>query len=304
MKFGIKHIVIGITVAMYFSSTSHTQTILRFKSEINDKASRLGDILMIKNDKHHWSTLSLDSHPTPGDTLTKATLLSWMTSRLGHFNATWLGKTRIIVNQEPQSSETLLIEKARSVLIKKLATHYLRVNVTPLSHPKAGVYALNAIEASVNIKYPTAKRVCVWLTHDDGRRIAIWFRVKAYANVLVANRDLHYDTLIQADAFSMKERDIAGLNAPPVKALPQPVWLKTSITRNMILLTNQLKSPPLVVHGQHLNVTAHNHGITVAMDAIALADGYSGETITVKNPINQKTFTARVSGFQQAEMTL
>ncbi len=297
----IKHYLLLI---LLLTTASHAQTILRFKPEINAEASRLGDILIIKEDKHHWSDLSLDSHPTPGFCITKATLLDWMTQRLGHFNATWLGKSEIMVMQSTQSSGALLLEKAQTALVEKLKTHYLRVVVTPLSHIKDSAYALDEFKTDVQLTFPTAKRVCVWLTPANSVRLAVWFNVKAYAKVLVANRDMRYDTLIKNDDFSLKERDIAGLNALPARVLPQSVWLKTSITRNRILLTSQLKEPPLVIHGQHLNVISHNHGITIAMDAIALADGYASEIITVKNPLNQKTFIAKISGIQQAELTL
>ncbi len=286
------------------TSASHAQSILRFKSEINDKASRLGDLLIITQDKHHWSDLSLDSHPTPGVFITKATILDWMTQRLGHFNASWLGKSEIMVKQSTQSSRVLLLEKAQTALVEKLKTQYLHVEVTPLSQIKDSAYALDEFKTDVKLTFPTSKRVCVWLTPGNNARLAVWFTVKAFAQVLVAKRDMRYDTLIKNDYFSLKERDIAGLNAVPARVLPQSVWLKTSIARNRILLTSQLKEPPLVIHGQHLNVITHNHGITITMDAIALADGYAGEIITVKNPLNQKTFVAKISGIQQAEMTL
>ena len=300
MKSVIKRFLI---LLMLTNSLCQAEVVLRFQSEIDDKATRLGDILVIENDKQDWSSLPLDSHPPPGSTLSKDTLLDWIMLHTGHINATWQGKTQTQVKQSRQSSGTQLMEKAKLALMEQLRTHYLRVEVTPLSRLNDSAYALTDYKTDVKLTVPTSKRVCVWLTRNNSSRIAVWFNIKAYAKVMVANREVRYNTPLQNDAFALKERNIAGLNSSPVHKIPQSSWLKSSIEPSTILLESHIKKAPLVVQGQHINIAVHNHSITVVMDAIALADGYLGETITVKNPINQKTFVARISGFQQAEIT-
>lgn len=302
MKSVIKHLLILLMLTL---NVCQAEVVLRFQSNIDDKATRLGDVLIIKNDKQHWSNLPLDSHPTPGNVLTKTTIMKWMTQHIEHMNATWQGKTHINIKPSKRSSKKQWIEKAHTALIEKLGTHYLRVEATPLSQLKDNPYALRDFTTEAHVSFPTSKRVCVWLTHKKNKalRIAVWFNVSAYANVMVAKRDMHYNTPIQTDDFSLKERNIAGLKAMPVQTIQQPIWLKSSIRNGTILLENHLKKPPLVVHGQHIKIAVHHHNITIVMDAIALADGYSGDIITVKNPLNQKTFDARISGVQQAEIT-
>ena len=300
MKFVLK-----LTIILLLNNLCYAQVVLRFQPEINEKATRLGDILIIK--KHdtpriNWADIPLDSHPTPGEMITKAKILEWMTQRLGHLESTWQGKTQIRVKQSSQSSSILLIEKAKTALIEKLRTQYLHVDVTPLTNVKNSAYTLDDLNATIELPFPTSKRVCVWLSHGNKTRIAIWFKVNAYTKVLVANHDIHYNTPLENSSFSTKKRNIAGLNAPPIITLPEHMWLKSSIQRDDILLESQLKESPLIIHGQHIKIATHNHSITIMMDAIALADGYLGETITVKNPLNQKTFMARISGFQKAEM--
>lgn len=299
-------VIRNVCLVLLLNNWCYAQTtILRFQPEINEKATRLGDILIINNKSSkrvaRWSHLSLDSHPTPGETMTKTQIIDWMTQRRGHFNATWQGKTQIKVKQSCQSSGKLLIETAKSALIKKLGNRYLRVEATPLSPLKDSEYAPDEFKTKIHLTFPTSKRVCVWLLHHH-TRIAVWFKVRAYAKVLISNQHLHYNTLLKNSDFSIKERNIAGLNAPPLLTLPQPIWLKSSMERNTILLKTQLKNPPLIIHGQHINVATHTHHITLTIDAIALSDGYLGEMIAVKNPINQKIFQAKISDFHQAEM--
>ena len=307
MKSVLKKTNCSLILALLIQHLSYAQpmhkAVLRFKPEINNKASRLGDVLLIENDRLHWSNLPLESHPSSDEIITKAKILAWMTQQLGPFDSSWLGKTEIQVKPFNQASGPLLVEKAKAALIDQLGTHYLRVELTPLSHPKNSPYTVDDLKVDVALSFPIQKRVCVWLVHENKTRIAIWFKVNAYANVLVANRDMHQNTLIQSDAFSLKERNIAGLNAAPALIIPEQAWLKSSIKNGSILLASQIKKPPLVVHGQHIKIATHNHHITIVMDAIALEDGYLGDVIRVKHPLNQQTFIARISGFQQAEMT-
>lgn len=285
------------------SGLSHAADItLRFQSRINDHAAQLSDVLHINNDQHHWGKLLLDSHPTPGEMITKDKIIAWMTQRIGPFHSTWQGKTRIQVDNATQTSQTLLIDKATRALVKKLAPHYRRVTVKPLSHPNDSPYTLDELKASVQISFPVSKRVCVWLIHKN-KHIPIWFKVLAYANVFVANRNLPNNTPIQNDAFSRQERNIAGLTNAPAITLPKHIWLTSSIKRNAILLSNQLKEPLPITHGQPVKVTVHHHAITVVIDAIALTDGTLGQNVTVQNSRTKQTFVAKTIGIQQAEMT-
>ena len=288
---------------MLSCSPSHAAAItLRFQSKVNSQAMQLGDVVRIENDKYHWRNLHLDSHPVPGEVITKDQMIAWMTQHLGAFNSTWQGKTRIQVEHSTLSSEKMLIEKATTALMNKLKPNYRRISVKSLSHPNASTYALDEFKTKITVPFPVSKRVCVWLTHKN-KRIPIWFKVSAYANVLVANRDIHYNTSIQDDAFSRKERNIAGLTASPAQTLPKQFWLTATIKRNTILLDTQLKDQPLIVHGQPIKVTVHHHAITLVVDAIALTDGALGQTITVKNPQTQQTFVAKTTGIQRAELS-
>ncbi len=301
MKFVIRAQVL-IMIMVLLHTMCHAQPMLRFQPHIDANATLLGDVLQIENDTQHWAALPLQSHPTAGETITKEKIIGWMTQRLGQITWNWQGKTQISVKQLRQSSGNNLLDKAKTALINQLESKYTRVEITPLSHPKDSEYALDDFNAETTIAYPTAKRVCVWLTHDK-QRIAVWFKVSAYAQVLVANQDVHYHTLIQDNAFSWQERNIAGLNNQPVQSLPKQAWLISSIQHGHILLASQLKEPPLVMQGQQVKVNVHNQNITVVMDAVALGDGYLGHAVTVKNPLNQKTFVALVSGLRQAEIT-
>ena len=295
-------IIKPLLLSILISGLSHAAEItLRFQSYIKNQATTLGDVLHIENAPHHWENLRLESHPSPGEIITKDKMMTWMTQRLGPFKSKWQGKTRIQVMQSTQSSGKLLIKKANIALSDKLKSHYQHMNLKPLSHPNNSDYAVNDFKVKMSVSYPVSKRVCVWLIHKNSR-IPVWFKVKAYRNVLVAKRDLHSNTPIQDHAFSWKKRNIAGLTSPPAKSLPNHLWLTSPLKRDEILLDNQLKHPPLIIKGQAITVTVHHHAITLVVDGVAITDGSLGQVITVKNPRSRQTFVATISGVQQAVM--
>ncbi len=298
MKYALK-IIVGI---LFFCHLGFAQTLLRFQPHITANATELGDLLIIENNKK-WCHLPLDSHPIPGEILTKTKILSWMTERIGPVNAIWQGKTQSRVQEITQSTRTQLVEKAHAALLKKLKPHYLQVEATPISHLKHSSFALNEFKVKVSASFPIRKRTCVWL-YNEHVRIPVWFNVRAYQHVLVANRPIRYNVPIKPDFFSLKKRNIAGLNAKPALNIPKHVWLKSSLNQNAILLEHLFKTPWLVTQDQHIKVTSIYHGISITIDAIALKNGNLGEIIPVKNPLSQKNFSAKIIGVKHALQTV
>ena len=295
----------SILLLIFTTAVCHAEVMLRFQSEIHDDAKTLGDIVHIDHDQRHWSEIPLQSQPYSGEIITKARIIDWMTKQLGHLDVHWQGKTNMTVKRNMLTQASTLIAKAQTALMTQLKPDYTRVEVEAVTTIKGSEYALDDFKTVLTLRYPTAKRVCVWLvhTHLPHKRIPIWFKVNAFKKVWVANHPLDKNRLIDRLPVTLKERDIAGLIAPPATSVPNSFMLAKKIARNDILTENVFQTPPLVTHGQPVKVTLHHHQITLFIDAVALNDGTLGETITVKNPLTQKTFTARISGFQQAETT-
>lgn len=298
-KFGL------FLIGVFCMSNSFAEVILRFQSEIHDDASRLGDIVFIENDQAQWADLPLQSHPKPGEIITKDSVLEWIKPTAPHLQITWQGKTKTHVHRSIRSSGNLLISKAETAIRKQIASNYQQLTITPISATHDTEYAIDTFTTSFKSHYPIAKRVCVWLTpqqHPE-QRIAVWFKIKAYKTVWVAKHHLHENEPLLPKHFFAKRMDIAGLKSQPVESIPTQALLKSSIDSHQILLKHHIKQRPLVLSGQPVKVTAHHASITITMEAIALEEGYLGQTISVKNPKNQETFVVRISGFQKAEIT-
>lgn len=287
---------------LILNNSCNAQLILRFQSQINTHASKLGDVLQMENANPHWADLPLQSTPLAGERITQDRLIKWMTQQLGEFSWEWQGKTQIQVQQVVESTADALMDKAKTALIKMLEPHYTRIDIQAISELKDSEYNQEEFKTEIRLTFPTNQRVCVWLIHKH-QRIAVWFTVKSYAKVLIASHDLTADSAVQKETFTWHERNIAGLNALPVSSFPKNRVLKSAISTGGILLESHLKEPPPIARGQRIKVTVRDHGVTLIMDAIALTEGYIGQKVTVKNPATSKSIIARVSGRQQAEVS-
>jgi flagellar basal body P-ring formation protein FlgA len=303
MKFEAK-LGLLLLLAPLVSTAMLPEPILRFQQTILPNAQTLGDIVLIKNDKQHWSALPLNSHPSTQDIITRDTITLWMAQQLGAIHYTWQGKTQTTVTQITQATGTQLIDKARTALIQKLHPYYSDITLSSLSHIQDSPHALDDFDVDIHLLYPTKKRVCVWLvsrTHHK-QSIPIWFNVQAYARVFVATQLSRADTPIQPQAFTWKKQNIAGLNASPVLQFPKSAWLKTTVNNRAILTQSHLKKPPLIKQGEHVTLLSHHRDITLAMDTIAITNGDLKSHIRVKNSMNNTLFIATVTGRHTAEI--
>ena len=294
------HIAMALFVTYSFCFSAQAAT-LRFQAHIHSNATLLGDILQITKDSHHWSNLELQSHPSPGELITKEKILHWMIDHLGKFEYVWQGKTQIRVEQKIQSSSRALVEKAHAALLKKMNQDYTHLTIVATSQPKAQNYLIKHFKSNLELPFPTPKRVCVWLSYKE-IRIPIWFKVKAYARVLVATHDLNDRVQLKSEDFSWEDLDIAGFANKPAVNVPKQGWLLKPLKKGKPLLYSDWKPSPQVQKGEMIKVSVTHHRISIIMEAEALNDGYLGDTIRVKNQSNQKILTAVVNDLQHAEI--
>lgn len=174
-------------------------------------------------------------------------------------------------------------------------------HIKPVSQPKESSIKLTELRAKWDETYPPAKRICVRLMHDK-TSIPVWFSIKAYKKVLVANHKLSPHRQAAMTDFSLQNRNIAGLTAKPYTLLPANNWLKKSVNANQIITDKDLMPPPLVVKGQTIQVIISSPGVRIITQAIAEKEAYLGDTISLMNPQSKTHFTALISGKNRAEL--
>jgi flagella basal body P-ring formation protein FlgA len=304
-NYGLSRSVFKLAFMIAFLSDQvNAQTMLRFQPHITTQAKYLSDVLLISQDKNNLKTLKLDSKPKGGGVLSKQQILTWIKDKTGLIDYQWQGKNTAVIEQNSQTSGEELLKKAQQSLAEYLKKQsYDSIQLTAKNKPKDSEFALADFTIELPKNNPPAKEMCVRLNYKN-HSIPIWFTVKAYQKVLVAKHALKNRSPVNKEDFILKQRNIAGLKNAPYSQLPSTQWLKNSINKNHILTTNDLINLPQVIRGQLIKIKIVNGGISILTEAIAENDGYLGQTIQLKNTKTNKHFEARVTGPNQAEVSV
>lgn len=278
-------------------------SILRFKPQITTHAHHLSDLLVITDDKDHLAAIPLDSQPRVGERITKKQIFNWIKNKRNLNDYKWRGKKTAVIEQLTLTAGIDLRNKAQLALNSQLEKQeYSHVELTTKAKLKGSTLPLSAFTAQITNDYPTAKKVCVRL-NSGKHSIPVWFNVKAYQEVLVAQHQIKNRTIVHEDDFILKKRNIAGLKDTPFNKLPPTVWLLKTINTNQILTQKQVTETPSVIKGQSVQVTVLNHGVSIITEAVAQKDGYIGQAIRMKNTLTNKYFVAVITAPSQAEIT-
>ena len=298
MKFAIK-----IIVAFFLAYQVNAQTIIRFKPNITTQAQRLGDLLIITDDSHHLANLPLDSKPRLGQRITKKQITEWLKNKTNLVTYKWRGKKTAVIRQLTLTAGVDLFNKAQLALKNNLEQQgYSPIELTSKAKLKGSILPLSAYTVEIIDHYPPAKKVCVRLNAGK-HSIPVWFSVKAYQEVLVAQHPIKKRTEVHENDFILKKRNIAGLNDKPFTQMPQTTWLKKSINTNQILSPTFVAETPSVIKGKSVQVTVLSQGVSIVTEAIAQNDGHVGQKIRMKNLSTNKYFVAVVTAANQAEIT-
>lgn len=296
MKFAINLVFL---LAMF---PVQAETVLRFQAHITPQAKRVGDLLLITPDPHHWSKIILDSQPQDGTHLNKKQIITWLHAKVGVFNYQWKGKNTAVIRITARSKSHDLLNKAHQALVQHLKNQaYSQVVLNSKTLLKDSDIPLTDLSVQLPKGYPITKRVCVHLNYKK-RSIPVWFSVKAYQSVFIAQHKMKQHTQLHPEDVALQRRNIAGLKNPPLSQFRQTVWLTRSINKNQILTQDDVRNTPEVMQGQKINVNVRHQRISIMMEALAQNDAYLGQAVRMKNLQTNKYFVATVTGKNQAEI--
>lgn len=191
-------------------------------------------------------------------------------------------------------SSSQFIATAQHALTMQLKKQsYTKLYIRPLSKHVVTKLSLAQVKIDIKDRYPPLKQTCVRL-YDNQRSIPIWFKISAYQPVLVAKHRLKSRSIVNANDFILKNKDIAGLKNRPYQQLPAQTWLKKSLNAGTIVTEEHLILKPDVVSGQRVHVHIRSPGISIDTEAIAQHDSYQGTMVKLQHAHANKSFMARV----------
>ncbi len=145
-------------------------------------------------------------------------------------------------------------------------------------------------------------RACVWVQlRRAGRTVGsvpVWFAVKAYRQVLVAQEPHRARDQVSANDFVPEERDVASLAGEPVEVGTELDGMRArrAIPTGRVLLKSDLEPLPQILRGQEVAVEVKYGAVAIETQAVAMREARLGESVTLQNPTSHMTYMARVVG--------
>ena len=135
---------------------------------------------------------------------------------------------------------------------------------------------------------------------DDapGWKIYVPVRLSQFARIVVAKQSLPKGTVIGPKDIEMIKQDLSQLRYGHFQSAEAVVGmqLKRPVRRGEPLSPGNLTPRLLVQRGDIVTIVARLTGLTVRVKGSALADGYRGQTIRVKNQRSKRIVQAEVIG--------
>ena len=220
----------------------------------------------------------------------------------------WVGKpsTMMSLVTKPFSIQKVidLAEKELNKIIEKYVADAVDVesSIVPTGVYKDlklpdGVVDLTTRLTNENILH---RRMCIWVdVAVDGRHyqsLPIWFSVSVKYPVLVANENVETDVELDEVKFKLVKKDIARLHGRAVGDIGslKGKRLLRGIRGGQVVTYENLGKMPDVMTGSKVKVLASVGAISLETVAIALEDGFVGDSIKVKNPSNDEKYMARI----------
>lgn len=130
--------------------------------------------------------------------------------------------------------------------------------------------------------------------------------VNVYQPVVVTANPIGRHTILSAGDLVLREIEISQLNGGFYTAIEDVTGM---VAKRMLStgkpLTSALLEPPVVVRrGDAVIVTAVSNGLQVKMPGEALADGQTGQQISVRNTQSSRIVEAEVTGPGQVQVTM
>ncbi|MBZ5611667.1 MAG: flagellar basal body P-ring formation chaperone FlgA [Acidobacteriia bacterium] len=134
------------------------------------------------------------------------------------------------------------------------------------------------------------------LTYDGQRSVSLWARVRIAVERtwFVAAENIPAGQLIRAgDIQAISSRTFPfKVSSPDSAGSILGKIARRAIPRSQRVLSNAIQDPPDVAKGDTVRVNVTSGSASIALDAVARADGKKGDVILVHNPSSGRNFRA------------
>lgn len=123
----------------------------------------------------------------------------------------------------------------------------------------------------------------------------ITLRLRLYKNVLVANRSMRKNEILNKSDFSLKNKEVSSLRFPPICdfEMLESYRCKLKINEKSILQDGMIEKIPDIEIGDRIEALLINNSVTIGFAATSRSEGSVGSVIKIKSD-DQKIYKAKV----------
>ncbi len=200
-----------------------------------------------------------------------------------------------------------VLEQIRSAV----AMDGVEVELIEFSRYAVPVGVLSFPRSGLNI-HPllTERSIVFWrgrVTYGETKSFAVWARVRmgVTRERLVAVETIRAGSVVSAEQVRMEQVKQFPLEEQPAVAAAAVVGqvARRTIAAGQVMMSAFVAPPKEVTRGAEVAVVVKANGAQLSLPALAESSGGVGETVSLKNPGNGRTFHGVVSGKNQVLVT-
>lgn len=300
LAFSFFHFGLCFAVIFLISASAQTKTIVRLAPEttIENDRIELGKIARISGDNakiQKLNSVSLGYAPSVGmlRELTKDRInLAIAAAGFSAADYALDAPAKIIVRRAAQSvAENVLREAVEKAVAEQLKAEGVSFKIARLDLPAQIEIPSGAIEVkadlgnSRNLFAPFSISLEIQADKKTVRRISAMTQIEAFADILVASKDLTLGGKISATDFSIENRRLEKPLANYIRNIEnlRGFNLTKNLSAGTVLTTDAVVSAAVIKTGDSVQIQAQSGNLKIIINGEARANGKIGDRISVKN---------------------
>ncbi len=311
-----KHVLLGVTLTLISAITSAEGVVrihLHEWVEVNTQELKLGDVALIEcidmqlKEKLSKAKIGRSPHVGYQGRFSMASIESRVNNLFPYMGSKiqWQGASLVTVKALGASlNKDRYLEGAKQHLVQLLISNYDNVQVQIYGLYKDLVIPEGDLKLNYHVKHlrNLHKRIPVWVdvlvNENKIQSLPVWFKVKAYGQVLSLKHDLTVGSMISEDMFIKKQADIATVRGTVLSRFPKSYAMRTKkrLVSGDVLAQENIEIVPAVVKGGRVKVIATTKNVTISTEATSLQDGNIGDRVRIQQGQETIKYSATVIG--------
>ena len=208
----------------------------------------------------------------------------------------WFDDTMTVV--KPEALKRAVEEYVRNQYRGSAQTVIIEFRSLPneIAVSDAGYSFRVAPEGSARLSGNASLPVEIVVKDKVERRVLVSFKVRTFANVVMASKQMQQHALITKDNVEIQTVETTLLPQDIMTSFEMLTEKRSSriISQGSILRESMIETVPLVQRDETVTLLVKSKGVEVTTKALAKQDGHRGESILVQKMETRETLKARV----------